>query len=63
MTCVAAVVKPRPIPVGEDPLRSDERSHGSRAEGGAYLLAKIRFASSSVSFDPMSYQSPGTSQV
>ena len=27
------------------------------------LRAKIRFASSKVSFDPMSYQMPGTVQV
>src|SRR5689334_14089885 len=35
--------------------------HSSRTT--AYFFAKMRFASSNVSFDPMSYHSPGTSQT
>ncbi len=39
--------------------------HGARfyATGPACFLAKMRLASSSVSFDPMSYQRPGTFQT
>jgi hypothetical protein len=39
------------------------RTHTDNEKICRYCLEKIRFASSSVSFDPMSYQMPGTFQV
>lgn len=46
-------------------IQSIKRRESEWNQGGAiyFWFAKIRFASSSVSLDPMSYQMPGTRQV